>query len=77
MRTTAGTYLYFAATQTNLYRMLSDYTWELVTRTSGGAYAGPDAGDLWTAALFGPYFLVSNWNDVLQKFNIDDGYRLR
>jgi hypothetical protein len=69
VRTTSGSYIFFAATQTNIYRLSSTGTWTSV----GSGYTGPASGDLWTAAKYGTRFYVSNEFDALQYIDLDSG----
>lgn len=69
VRTTGGAYIFFAATQTDLYRLSANGTWTSV----GSGYAGPLPGDMWTAAKYGSRFYVANEMDVLQFIDVDSG----
>lgn len=44
-----------------------------VTMQALANYTGPATGELWTAAIFGVNFYVTNLNDPLQVFNVDSG----
>ena len=59
----AGVFNTVAATQTNMYRLS---TAALSWTSIGSGYTGPPDGELWTAALFGENFYVTNINDPLQ-----------
>ena len=69
VRTTSGSYLFFAATQTNIYRLSGSGTWTSV----GSGYTGPSPGDLWTAAKYGSRLYLANENDALQYIDVDSG----
>ena len=73
-RNDIGIFNTIAATQTGLYRLASSgLGWTSVSRLAGGAYTGPGDGDLWTAAVFGDNFYVSNINDPLQVLAMTSG----
>lgn len=44
-----------------------------VSMKTVGGYTGPATGELWTAAVFGTNFYVTNINDPLQVINVDSG----
>lgn len=44
-----------------------------VTMQALANYTGPATGELWTAAIFGLNFYITNLNDPLQFINIDSG----
>ena len=62
-RSDAGVFNTVAATQTALYKLS---TAALSWTSIGSGYTGPPDGELWTAALFGENFYVTNINDPLQ-----------
>ena len=69
VRTASGAYIFFAATQTNIYRLGAGGTWSSV----GSGYTGPLPGDLWTAAKYGSRLYLSNEMDALQYIDVDSG----
>lgn len=72
-RTSDGAFKIFCGTTTALYQLdTSDYSWTVVTRTSGGAYSVPE-GDNWSFRQFGTNLYATNIGDVLQVIDVDSG----
>lgn len=78
-RTANGTYTeYLTATgASTIFGFIASGTTTLnidnVTLQALANYTGPATGELWTAAIFGTNFYVTNLNDPLQFINIDSG----
>lgn len=70
-RTSAGGFLTFAGTATDLYRFQSN-AWVSVTRLSGGSYAVA-TDDYWSFTQFGSKLLATNIADNLQVIDVDTG----
>jgi len=68
VKTKDGTQVIIVGTQTGLYRLASDNTWEDVSGTSGPYNVG--AEKRWSFALFGSTILAQNFSDPEQKFDI-------
>ncbi|MCP5099923.1 MAG: hypothetical protein GY943_30590 [Chloroflexi bacterium] len=74
VRLESGSYAYYAATATKLYLYNSGTTsFDDVTRTSGGDYAGPAAGYKWSMVQFGSYLIATNGVDDVQFIDVDSG----
>lgn len=68
-----GSFDTYAATAVAIYRLdSSDYTWDDVTRSTGGDYACP-ADDFWRAAQFGTRLILTNIADDPQYIDVDSG----
>ena len=73
VRSSSGAYTIYAFTAAKAYRLdSSDYSWDDVTRVSGGDYSLPD-GDRWSLAVFGSYLVATQIADVVQYIDIDSG----
>lgn len=67
---TDGTIAVFAGTSTDLYKLdNSDFTWDEVTRSSGGDYTLAST-DQWQFAQFGTAIIAVNQNDAPQLFTL-------
>jgi hypothetical protein len=66
----AGNVTSFAGTATKLYKLdNTDFTWDDVTRASGGDYATPADGG-WSFTLFGSVLVAENGVDDTQRFTV-------
>ncbi len=73
VRTSTGTYRLIAGTATALYELnTTDYSWTVLTRLAGGAYAVP-TGDRWSFTIFGSNLIAHNLTDDIQFIGIDSG----
>lgn len=73
VRLTDGTFEFYAATATKLYKYnRTSSSFDDVTRSSGGDYALPD-GFKWSMVQFGNLLIATNGSDAVQSINIDSG----